>query len=48
MATLDAAALKRIQDQAAKQGISMDKIGQVAQQKNISVAPISTVPQISL
>ena len=43
MATLDAAALKRIQDQAKKQGISLDKINQVAQQKNIAIAPVSPV-----
>lgn len=46
MATLSPEALKRIQDQAAKQGISMDKINQVAQQKNIAMTPVSSVSPI--
>ena len=39
MATLTQDALKRIQDQAAKQGIGMDTITKAAQQKNIKITP---------
>ena len=50
MATISAEALKRVQDQAAKQGISMNTVSQVAQQKGITnpvISPKITVPKVS-